>query len=337
MKILMIGGTGLLGSEAARELIARGHTVRTLALPPLPPAGVLPPELDVALRNYLDLTDDELRAELAGCEGFVFAAGIDERVEGPAPIYELFAKYNIAALDRMLRIAKQEGVRRSVVFGSYFAYFDKLWPAMHLAQAHPYIRSRRDQERMALSYADDNFSVGILELPYIFGAQPGRKPVWVFLVEAIRAMKGVTLYPPGGTTMVTVRQVAQATAGALERTKGGVAYPIGWFNMRWTDFLGHVHRHMGLPRRRVVTVPTWLFRWFGASVKRKQRKAGLEGGLDLVAFADLQSAETFIDRSLGAQRLGVTDDDIDAAIRQSVALSLDVIDGRVETVAMKAE
>ena len=25
MKIFMIGGTGLLGSEAARELIARGH------------------------------------------------------------------------------------------------------------------------------------------------------------------------------------------------------------------------------------------------------------------------------------------------------------------------
>ena len=36
MKILMIGGTGLLGSAGARELIKRGHEVRSIALPPLP-------------------------------------------------------------------------------------------------------------------------------------------------------------------------------------------------------------------------------------------------------------------------------------------------------------
>ena len=43
-----------------------------------------------------------------------------------------------------------------------------------------------------MSYADDGFDVAVLELPYIFGTQPGRKPVWVFLVENIRSMKGVT-------------------------------------------------------------------------------------------------------------------------------------------------
>ena len=43
MKIFMIGGTGLLGSEAAKELIARGHEVSSLALPPLPTGAVLPP------------------------------------------------------------------------------------------------------------------------------------------------------------------------------------------------------------------------------------------------------------------------------------------------------
>ena len=79
----MIGGTGLLGSEAAKELIARGHEVSSIALPPLPTGAVLPPEMKLEFGNYLEMSDDELKQHLTGFEGFVFAAGVDERVEGP--------------------------------------------------------------------------------------------------------------------------------------------------------------------------------------------------------------------------------------------------------------
>ncbi len=47
MKVCMIGGTGLLGSEGARELIARGHQVKAIALPPLPQGAVLPSEMEI--------------------------------------------------------------------------------------------------------------------------------------------------------------------------------------------------------------------------------------------------------------------------------------------------
>ena len=86
----MIGGTGLLGSEAARELIKRGHSVTAMALPPLPPGAELPAELKVEFGNYMDLSDDELASKLKGYDALVFAAGIDERVEGPAPVYDMF-------------------------------------------------------------------------------------------------------------------------------------------------------------------------------------------------------------------------------------------------------
>ena len=176
--------------------------------------------------NYLEMSDDEVRVLFSGCEGFVFAAGVDERVEGPAPIYDLFKKYNIDSLNRLLRIAKECGVRHTVVLGSYFSYFAKEWPQMHLTEYHPYIRSRIDQEKMALSYAEDGFDVAVLELPYIFGTQPGRRPVWVFLVENIRSMKGVTLWPKGGSTMVTVRQVGRQSPARWKRTEAGDAIPL---------------------------------------------------------------------------------------------------------------
>lgn len=337
MKVFMIGGTGLLGSEAAAEMIRRGHEVSTVALPPLPEGAELPKEMKVEFGNYMEMTDEEVRAHMQGCEGFVFAAGIDERVEGPPPIYELFKKYNITPLERLLRIAKECGVKHTVVCGSYFSYFAKEWPELELAKWHPYIRSRVDQEEVCMQFADENFAVSVLELPYIFGTQPGRKPVWVFLVEMIRGMKGVTMYPAGGTTMVTVKQVGQAMAGALERGKGGYCYPIGYYNMTWKQFLAIVHKYMGMPDRKVLTIPKWMFAMGSKKILKEQQAAGHEGGLNMTKFTDIQCAELFIDKSLGCDLLGVEPDDIDAAIGDSIKLSMDILDGKTQTIDMKGE
>ena len=329
MKVFIVGGTGLIGSETARELISRGHQVTAIASPPLPKGALLPPEMNIEYGNYMELNDEQLKKHLSGMDALVFAAGVDERIEGPAPIYDFFKKYNIDALERLIKVAKEVGVKHVSICGSYFSYFAKKWPHLELTKHHPYIRSRIDQEKMALSYAEKGFDVSILELPYIFGAQPGRKPVWVFLVESIRKMKKSTLYTQGGTTMVTVKQVAQGIAGALETTSGGVAYPFGFYNYEWKDFLKIVHKHMGYPReRKVVTIPNFLFALQGAQINKAHKKKGTEGGLDMVKFTKLQTANLFIEPEEGALRLGVSEDDIDAAIGESVRLSLDILEAK---------
>ena len=220
MKVFMIGGTGPLGSEAAKELIARGHEVSSLALPPLPTGAVLPPEMKLEFGNYLEMSDEELKQHFQGCEGFVFAAGVDERVEGPAPIYDLYKKYNIDPVKRLLGLCRECGVKHVAICGSYVSYAARKWPEKELTKWHPYIKSRIDQEAAAMAFADD-MDVAVPELPYIFGTQPGRKSVWVFLVENVMSMKKVTMYPKGGSTMVTVHQVGQAIAGAIEKNRGG--------------------------------------------------------------------------------------------------------------------
>lgn len=337
MKIFMIGGTGLLGSEAAHELIERGHEVTSIALPPLPKGAVLPEKMKIEFGNYLEMTDEEIKAHFAGCEGFVFAAGVDERVEGPTPIYDLFKKYNIDPINRLLRLAKEAGVKHTVVLGSYFAYFNRIWPEKELVKWHPYIRSRKDQEDAALSFTDSNFDVAILELPYIFGTQPGRKPVWVFLVESIRGMKGATLYPKGGTAMVTVRQVGQAIAGAVERNKGGHCYPIGYYNMEWKELLAVVQKYLGCPDKKIITIPDWMYTMGGKKIMKEQKAKNIEGGLNMVKFTDLQCSELFIDKSLGCEPLGVQPDDIDRAIGDSIKLCVDVLDNKVQALNMKGE
>ena len=58
MKVFIVGGTGLLGSNAAVKFIELGHEVSTIALEL--PNVKLPKELQVDIGNYLDLSDDEL-------------------------------------------------------------------------------------------------------------------------------------------------------------------------------------------------------------------------------------------------------------------------------------
>lgn len=336
MKVFMIGGTGLLGSEAARILLQRGHQVVSLALPPVP-EGFAVPGMELSLGNFLTMTDAELLAAMAGCEGFVYAAGVDERVEYPPPVYAQYDKYNIQPVRRLLGLAKQAGVKHAVVLGSYFSYFARLWPHKELTRWHPYIRSRIEQEDVALSFAEEGFDVSVLQLPYIFGAQPGRKPVWVFLVKIIRSMPLATFYPAGGTVMVTVRQVGEAIAGAVERSRGAKLWPIGWHDLTWRQMFTLMHKHLGMPGRKVVTVPRWMFALSARFLMRSQRRHNIEGGLDLVQFTDMMCRELFIDRELGSIPLGVTQDDIDAAIGQSMRASSESMEAAGKALDMRGE
>jgi nucleoside-diphosphate-sugar epimerase len=337
MKAYIIGGTGLLGSASAAELIKRGHSVRSVALPPLAKNSNIPTEMELVFGNYMTMTDDQIREQMTGCDAFVFAAGVDERVEFPAPVLEHYKKYNVVPVDRLLKIGREVGIKRAVIMGSYFAYFAKHWPGMKLTEKHPYIKSRILQEEAALAFNGDGMEVMVLELPYIFGTQAGRKPVWTFLVEAIRSMKGYTFYTKGGTTMVTVKQVAQAVAGALEKGKGGTCYPVGWYNMSWKKMLAIFHKHMGMSGRKTITIPTFFHRMNGKKIMKDFKARGIDSGLDMVHFAEIQTAKTFINNDIIKNELGVTGDDIDAAIGDSVKLCLDAIDGKEKLLDMKAE
>ncbi len=339
MKVFMIGGTGLLGSAAADLFIKKGHEVKTVALPPLPVGAPIPEEMEIVFANINDKTDDELREMMTGYDCFVFAAGIDERVEFPAPVYDAYYKYNIAPLKRILPICKEVGMKNAVILGSYFAYLAKQKPEMKLCDKHPYIRSRIDQEEAAFSFADENFDVAVLELPYIFGTQPGRKPVWVILIEQIKMMDKLpfTMYPGGGTAMLTVRQVAEVIVGAAEKSKGAKAWPISMYNQTWKEFLRIVYAARGMgDNRKVISVAPWMMRMGLGGVKKEYAEKGIESGINIDGLADIMAINLFIDRKYSVE-LGATEDDIVAAITDSIKVSQASYDGKVELLGMKGE
>jgi len=313
-----------LGSAAARELIARGHEVRAIALPPVTTGPYVPlhvpPRMELKFKDYLLLSDDEIRECFSGCEGFVFAAGVDDSINN----------FNVTPMERLLHIARESGVKHVVICGTYFSYFDRKWPRLKLSLWHPYVKSHTEREEAALSFGSDNFNVGVLEFPYIFGVQQEREPVWTLLVKILRGMKWVTMYSKGGTTMITRNQAAQAIAGALEKTKGAKRWPIGCYNMPWKDFLAIVHKNMGMPERIIITIPNWLIKPEIKYIENILRKDGDKIGrkFNLSKFLEIQSAQTYIDRVHGCNPLGVRDDDIESAIAESIRLSVEFLDGK---------
>ena len=335
MKIFMIGGTGLLGSEGAKALLKDGHKVSALSLPPIPAGSLLPDGMDINFGNYMEMTDEEIRQSLEGCDGFVFAAGVDERIHATSPVYEFFKKYNIDPLERFLTIAKECGVKHAVILGSYFSWAHRAMPELNLYKHHPYIRSRVDQAEMALSFADDDMNVSVLEIPYVFGSQAGRKPVWVFLVEQIRNMKDATLYPEGGTAMVTIRQVGQAIAGAIRNGISG-NYPVGYYNMQWSEMLSIMHKYMNREDKRIIVIPKEAYISAMQAKGAEEREKGIESGLDTFEFAKVFTRNLFIDREIMVNQLGVEEDDIERAIGESVCLSMEVLEGKTSVIDMTA-
>ena len=68
MNVFMIGGTGLLGCEAAKVLIEKGHKVTSVALPPLPAGAPIPKEMDIILYG----SDEEIRYTVTSTGGTTY-------------------------------------------------------------------------------------------------------------------------------------------------------------------------------------------------------------------------------------------------------------------------
>ena len=77
---------------------------------------------------------------------------------------------------------------------------------------------------------------------------------------------------------------------------------------------------IGVNKKKIKTVPKFLFYLGTKSMLKQQKKNNIEGGLYMPRLCDIQYGELYIDKNLGSVPLGVTEDDIDAAIDDYEAL-----------------
>jgi dihydroflavonol-4-reductase len=240
MKILVVGGTGLIGGDVALRLQAQGHEVTIGARKPAPQATAMA-EMKLIIGDYVEdgFSVDALR----GFDAVIFAAGSDIRhVKQGLSEEEHWLRANAQATPRFFERARRAGVRRAVLVGSF--YFQA---APHLIAKTPYIAARHQADLAVRSMAGANFNVCSVNPPYVIGTLPGL---------IIPSMAGYTSYamgklpvprfaPPGGANFISTASLSTALVAALERGDNGKAYLVGDQNLSFRDYLEEYFKAVG--------------------------------------------------------------------------------------------
>lgn len=247
MKILVVGGTGMIGGYAATFLKSKGNEVTLAARKPAAST--------TGMVRFPMLTGDYSKGtfteeELAPFDAIVFAAGNDIRhISKDADADEFWRVMQIEGVPRFAALARRAGVKRFVQLGSYY---HQVLP--HLAETDAYVRARKLADEGARAEATADFNVCTLNPPSIVGAITGvpAKRYETLTAWAKGQMPEIPDFgPAGGTNYMSVRSLAEAIWGALQNAESGKAYLIGDENLTFTQFFQKIFDQVGSPRKLI--------------------------------------------------------------------------------------
>ena len=295
-KLVIVGGTGFLVYYTAKLALSKGYEVSSISildddLVNKDLASWFPKEIKNTILDVFSASEEELVEALKGNDYMIYSVGPDDRYTPKAPAFEFFHFRLVDSVAKVFRAAEKAGIKKAAVYNSYFAYFDRRYPEMKLAEKHPYVRCRVEQARV-LNEQKKNMEVVVLELPYIFGSMEARLPIWrdVFLDRYVNGKKTV-FFSKGSTTMTAIEHIAEAGMGAIEYGKDGERYPIGDENRSFKWMLSYMSECKGV-KKKIVLPPTFLCVWGAKALDKKHKKQGLEGGLD---YGDVMKSIMSID------------------------------------------
>lgn len=265
-RILVTGGTGFLGLEVVRRLVARGDEVRVLARGNAPileelgatlvlgdvvrdgdlqQAGELPVgrtrRAHAALRPSLD-------SALRDVDAVLHLAGFVSRDPGDG---QRMMRLHVDGTRRVYEAAARVGVRRIVVASTSgtIAVSRSAAPILDeradyptdLVGRWPYYLSKIYQEKLALSLGRElGIDTVIVNPSLLLGPGDARQSS---TGDVRRYLDGqLPVLPTGGLSFVDVRDAADALVAALDRGRPQTRYLIGGPNWSFEDFFGRLGR-----------------------------------------------------------------------------------------------
>jgi nucleoside-diphosphate-sugar epimerase len=252
MKVLLTGGTGFLGKNVARALVARGHEVRLLAREGSNLTGL--PAGDIVRGDVCDAAS--LRRAAEGCQAILHMAAL---VKMWVPEREVFDRVNVEGLRAALAASEAVGARL-VYTSSFMAIGPTGAQPADESQIHPGHSFRNDYERtkahadvVAREAAAAGRDVVLLYPGVVYG--PGDRTAGNIVVNMIADhLRGrfPGIIGPGDRlwSYAFVEDVAAGHVDALEKGRAGERYLLAGENVSMNDFFRLLAEASGVPAPR---------------------------------------------------------------------------------------
>ncbi len=250
---LVTGATGFLGSAVARQLLARGDTVRVLSRAASDQTNIR--DLDVEVIEGDLLKPETLCGALEGCDG-VFHVAADYRLWTRNSV-SMF-RTNVDGSRAIVQAALLAGVRR-IVYTSSVAVLgyvpggvaDEETPVTYADMIGPYKQSKfRAEEAVRQLIKDKDAPVVIVNPSTPIGPRDVKPtPTGQVIVKSARGK--MPAYVDTGLNVAHVDDVAVGHLLAFENGSVGERYILGGDDMPLADILSVVARHT---RRRPPSV-----------------------------------------------------------------------------------
>ncbi len=253
MKALLTGGTGFLGKNVARALVARGHEVRLLAREGSNLAGL--PAGEIVRGDVCDAAS--LRRAAEGCQAILHMAAL---VKMWVPEREVFDRVNVEGLRAALAASEAVGARL-VYTSSFMAIGPTGAQPADESQIHPGHSFRNDYERtkahadvVAREAAAAGRDVVLLYPGVVYG--PGDRTAGNIVVNMIADhLRGrfPGIIGPGDRlwSYAFVEDVAAGHVDALEKGRAGERYLLAGENVSMNDFFRLLAEVSGVPAPRL--------------------------------------------------------------------------------------
>jgi len=318
MRALVTGGTGFVGANLVRELLADGDHVRVLARPGGDRRALADCDVEIAEGDLLDPAS--VRRAVAGVER-VFHVAADYRLWAPDPA-ALF-RANVDGTRHVLEAAVAAGVERIVYTSTVGALGipkdgspgDEQTPVSLADMVGPYKASKFVAEEVAREFAARGAPVIIVNPSAPVGPWDVKPtPTGQMIVDFLRGKMLGSL--DTGLNVVHVRDVARGHILAAQRGRPGERYVLGHVNLTLLEIFQALARLTGLaaPRFRVPYAVAWL------AAAGMEGVARLIGGTPAVPLTAVRMARKrmFFSADKAVRELGLPQTPADRALGDAV-------------------
>jgi dihydroflavonol-4-reductase len=318
-KVLVTGGTGLLGANLTRALVALGYEVNVFYR-----AGEKHPFLEgLKIQHFTgDITDEQaLSAAMEGCEVVFHTVGNMSFWKADRPIQY---KVNVLGTKTALHSAVKAGVRRfihtstinTLGIPAHRKIGDETTEYNWQQYDFYYSTTKKEAEELALAANSPEFEVVVVNPGTIFGAGDIHLNAGTY-IKAIHQKQGF-FASSGGTNCVGVNDVVNGHILAMQKGQPGERYILGGENLTYKKLFEMIGKELELPFHPVLALPDavtmaaaqlseWYFKWVGGKNNFVPESAKV-GGLKL-----------FYNSSKAKQELGYQSRSVQIAIREAIA------------------